>query len=141
VKRSNARREDGSVTLFVVVLTVALLTAVGLVVDGGGKIRALERADETALEAARAGSQVLDVPAAVRGETVSLDPSGAARAARAYLQAAGVAGTMRVSGGVVSVSTSVRYRPVFLAVVGVGPLTVTGSASARPVTTGDQEVP
>ena len=55
-------------SLFVIVLAVALLAAVGLVVDGGGKIRALERADETAREAARAGTQMLEVPAAVRGE-------------------------------------------------------------------------
>jgi Flp pilus assembly protein TadG len=141
VRSAVGRRDDGTVTLFVVVLMVALLAAVGLVVDGGGKIRALERADEAAREAARAGSQALDVPAAVRGETVAVNPAGASRAARAYLDATGVAGTVRVSGRLVSVSTSVTYTPVFLALLGVGPSTVTGAASARPVSTGDQEVP
>jgi Flp pilus assembly protein TadG len=139
--RRRGRRDDaGSITLFVVVVTTALLVAIGLVVDGGGKIRALERADEAAREAARAGSQMLDVPAAVRGQSVTLDTPSATRAARAYLDAAGVDGTVTVSGGVVAVSTRVTYRPVLLAVAGVGPMTVTGAASARPVSA-DEEVP
>jgi hypothetical protein len=137
-----SRRPDtGSVSLFVVVLAFALLSAVGLVVDGGGKIRALQRADEAAREAARAGSQMLDLPAAVRGERVSVDAAVAARAARAYLEAAGVQGTVRVAGGAVIVSTSVTYAPIFLGTVGVRPMTVTATGSARPVTARDQEVP
>jgi Flp pilus assembly protein TadG len=141
--RIRARRDDdrGAIALFVVVFTVALLAAVGLVVDGGGKLRALQRADEAAREAARAGSQMLDVPAAVRGDSARIDPASAARAARAYLDAAGVEGTVAVHGNAVQVSTSVTYEPVFLGVAGVGPLTVTGSASARPVTGNDEEVP
>src|SRR5947208_8517993 len=103
----HGRSDDGSVTLFVVVLTVALLAAVGLVVDGGGKIRALERADETAREAARAGTQMLEVPAAVRGESVTVEPAAAARAARSYLAAAGAEGTVSVSDSTVTVSTRV----------------------------------
>jgi Flp pilus assembly protein TadG len=131
--------ERGTISLFVIVITVALLAAIGLVVDGGGKIRALERADEAAREAARAGSQMLDVPAAVRGERVEVDLGAAGRAARAYLAAAGVQGTVSVSGGLVTVSTRVEYRPVFLSLVGVGPVAVTGEASARPVM-GSEEV-
>ena len=143
MRRIRARCDDdrGAIALFVVVFTVALLAAVGLVVDGGGKIRALQRADETAREAARAGSQMLDVPAAVRGDRVRIDPAAAAHAARAYLDAAGVEGIVSVQGNAVRVSTSITYRPVFLGVAGVGPLTVTGSASARPVMGDDEEVP
>ena len=140
--RERRRRSDaGSVSLFVVVLAVALLAAVGLVVDGGAKIRALERADEAAREAARAGSQMLDVPAAVRGDRVALNPAVATQAAEAYLDAAGVDGTVRVAGGAVTVSTSVPYAPVFLGVIGVRPMTVTGAASARPVSGDEEEVP
>lgn len=131
--------DDGSVSLFMVVLTVALLAATGLVVDGGGRIRALERADGAAREAARAGSQMLDVPRAVRGRGIALDTASAGRAARSYLQAVGVDGTVTVSGLVVTVKTTVTYRPVFLAIAGVRPTTVTGAASARPVN-GDEEV-
>jgi hypothetical protein len=81
------------------------------------------------------------VPSAVRGDGVRIDPAGAARAARAYLAAAGVDGTVTVEGNAVRVSTSVTYEPVFLAVAGVGPMTVTGTASARPVAGDDEEVP
>jgi Flp pilus assembly protein TadG len=140
---SRRRRDEGAVSVFVIVVVVALIAAIGLVVDGGGKIRALERADEAAREAARTGSQMLDVPAAVRGERVDLDPGAAGRAARTYLDAAGVEGTVSVSvsRALVTVSTRVVYRPVFLGFVGVGPIAVTGEASARPVMAGDEEVP
>jgi hypothetical protein len=131
--------DEGSISLFMVVMAVTLLAAVGLVVDGGIKVRALQRADEAAREAARAGSQMLDVPAAVRGDAVAIDPAGAARGARSYLVAAGVEGSVRVSGNVVIVSTRVDFTPVFLAFAGVGPSTVTGTASARPVSA--EEVP
>jgi hypothetical protein len=134
-----ASPDEGSISLFMVVMAVALLAAVGLVVDGGLKVRALQRADEAAREAARAGSQMLDVPAAVRGDAVAVDSAGAARAARSYLAAAGVAGTVRVSGNVVAVSTRVDFTPVFLTFAGVGTSTVTGTASARPVS--GEEVP
>jgi hypothetical protein len=136
------RGDEGAVSLFVIVVAVALLAAVGLVVDGGGKIRALERADEAAREAARAGTQMLDIPAAVRGERIEVDPAAAGRAARTYLAAAGVEGTVSVSGSVVTVSTRTVYRPVFLGLVGVGPMAVTGEASATPVVgDDDEEVP
>jgi Putative Flp pilus-assembly TadE/G-like len=134
-------RDEGAVSLFVVVIVLALLAAIGLVVDGGGKVRALERADEAAREAARAGSQMLDVPAAVRGERITVEPGAAARAARSHLHAAGVEGTVSVSGVVVRVSTRVVYQPVFLGFVGVGPIAVTGEASATPVMGSDEEVP
>jgi Flp pilus assembly protein TadG len=133
-------RDDGAATLFVIVLAVALLAAIGLVVDGGGKIRALERADETAREAARAATQMLEIPAAVRGDSVTVEPAAAARAARSYLAAVGAEGTVSVSGSTVTVSTRVVYQPVFLGFVGVGPVTVTGEASARPVMNKDEEV-
>jgi Flp pilus assembly protein TadG len=137
------RRHDdrGAISLFLAVFTLVLLAAIGLVVDGGGKVRALQRADEAAREAARAGSQMLDVPSAVRGEGLRVDPAAAARAARAYLRAAEVDGTVTVEGNAVRVSTRITYEPVFLAFAGVGPMTVTGEASARPVAGDDEEVP
>ena len=120
-----ARRDDdrGAIALFVVVFTVALLAAVGLVVDGGGKVRALQRADEAAREAARAGSQMLDVPSAVRGDGLSIDPAAAARAARAYLDAAGVDGTVTVQGNDVR-GLDEHHLPARLPrrCAGVGPL-------------------
>ncbi|MGH3974134.1 MAG: hypothetical protein ACRDS9_12545, partial [Pseudonocardiaceae bacterium] len=39
------RDERGSTALFYVVIVFALFATIGLVVDGGGKIRALQQAD------------------------------------------------------------------------------------------------
>ncbi len=50
------RRDRGSISLWVAATFVAVLAVVGLVADGGAKIRAGERADIAAAEAARAAS-------------------------------------------------------------------------------------
>ncbi len=124
--------ERGSLSLFAVVIAVALLIVVGLVVDGGGKIAALQRADGAAREAARAAGQAIDVPAAVHGERPAVDAQAAAQAARDYLVAARVQGSVSVSGTVITVTTQADYRPVFLSLIGLGDQSVTGRAEARP---------
>ena len=44
-RRRDTPRDEGRIALLVIVLTVAVLAMIGLSVDGGGKVRALERAD------------------------------------------------------------------------------------------------
>mgnify|MGYP002683303277 FL=1 len=46
--------ERGSITLWAVIITSAVLVVMGLVVDGAGQMRATQRADQVAREAARA---------------------------------------------------------------------------------------
>jgi hypothetical protein len=46
-----------------------------------------------------------------------------------------------VSGALVTVSTRVVYEPVFVGFIGVGPIAVTGEATARPVMADEEEVP
>ncbi len=124
--------ERGSLSLFFVVAALALLVTVGLVVDGGGKIRALQRADAVAAEAARAGGQAIVESRAVRGQGAVTDPVRARGAAEDYLAAAGVTGTVTVLDGTrLQVETSVGYDPVFLDLVGVGTQTATGAAEVR----------
>jgi Flp pilus assembly protein TadG len=48
--------EQGSITILVVILFLAVLAAAGLVVDGGAKLRAARQASAVAEEAARAGA-------------------------------------------------------------------------------------
>ena len=129
--RSRRRRDDrGSVTLFVLVFMVALLAAVGLVVDGAGRVQALRRADAAAAEAARTGGQALQAGPAVRGVGARLDTAKAAQAARNYLRTSDVDGTVTVlSDTRIRVRTSVTYTPVFL--VFLGDMTLTGEADAR----------
>ncbi|MDP9241277.1 MAG: pilus assembly protein TadG-related protein, partial [Actinomycetota bacterium] len=64
--------DRGSVSVFFVVAAIAMLTMLGLVVDGGGKIRAIQRADAAAAEAARQGGQAIVAAPAVQGQGVQV---------------------------------------------------------------------
>ena len=133
--------QDGSVSLFLVVAVLALFIAVGLVVDGGQKLRSTQGADDVAAEAARAGVQSVQPANTVRGQPAQVNPEAAISAARHYLSVAGVAGTVTVTGGRVQVSTSISFTPAFLSLIGLGTQTVTGRASARLARGVDQEQP
>ena len=133
--------QDGSVSLFLVVAVLALFIAVGLVVDGGQKLRSTQRADDVAAEAARAGVQSVQPASTVRGLPAQVNPEAAISAARHYLSVAGVAGTVTVTGGRVQVSTSISFTPAFLSLIGLGTQIVTGRASARLARGVDQEQP
>lgn len=124
--------ERGSVSIFVVVAAVGMLITAGLVVDGGGKIRALQRADAVAEEAARQGGQAIVAGPAIRGEAVQVQAADARDAAAAYLSTAGVAGAVTVLDGTrLRVDATTSYSPVFLSLIGVGPMTTTGHAEVR----------
>ena len=133
--------QDGSVSLFLVVAVLALFIAVGLVVDGGQKLRSTQRANDVAAEAARAGVQSVQPANTVRGQPAQVNPEAAISAARHYLSVAGVAGTVTVTGGRVQVMTSISFTPAFLSLIGLGTQTVTGRASARLARGVDQEQP
>lgn len=144
VKPTDVKPTDaGSVSLFVAVAAFAVLVLTGLVVDGSGKIRALQRADAAAQEAARAGGQELALPAAVRGQSSRVQATAAAAVARSYLREAGVDGQVVIvdGGRGLRVTTSLSYRPTFLSMIGVGALGVSGRADARLVRGVLQEEP
>jgi len=131
--RAHGRGDRGSVSLFTVVVALGLLVAIGLVVDGGGKIRALQRANAAAGEAARQGGQAISAGPAIEGQAAGVDPLLARAAAQSYLGSAGVDGTVTVVGGgtELEVTTTTTYEPVFLSLIGVGPMTTTGHAKVR----------
>jgi Flp pilus assembly protein TadG len=105
---------------------LALLLMVGLVVDGGARLRALGRADRVAGEAARAAVQAADT----RRTTLGLDWPAAVAAARAYLHTAGVEGTVTLTGPrTVRVSVTVTGSDLVLG-LGAGSYRVSGSAEA-----------
>jgi Flp pilus assembly protein TadG len=134
-------RDRGSVTLFLLVAGLALLLAVGLVVDGGGKLLTARQARAAAAEAARAAGQGIAPAGAMQGQQVRPSPSAAAAAGRGYLAAAGVPGTVTVTGDRVEVRTTLTYNPKVLTLIGVGPQTVTARAQARLARGLDREVP
>ncbi|MGW7824655.1 TadE/TadG family type IV pilus assembly protein [Streptomyces puniciscabiei] len=128
-----ARLDDrGGVTVFVAVCVIALIGIIGVAVDGGSKMRATERADYIAGEAARAGGQAIDPTDAINGRAITVDPQAASAAAQAYLRSAGAIGTVSVSGDgkTLTVTVTGSYDTRFLSVVGIGSLSVTGHGKA-----------
>lgn len=124
--------DRGGVTVFAAICVIALLGIIGIAVDGGGKMRATERADFIATEAARAGGQAIDPAQAIAGTAITVDPQAAQAAAQAYLRSAGIAGTVAVSadGKTLTVTTTGTYNTKFLPVAGIGSLPVTGHGKA-----------
>jgi Flp pilus assembly protein TadG len=111
-------------------MAIAFFLIVGLVVDGGGKIRATQEADALAREAARSAGQSLNRSAQAEGnKTVTLNPAAARTAALKYLASAGATGSVSIEGATITVTATVSYKPMFL--TGLGPMTVTGTATAR----------
>jgi hypothetical protein len=101
--------------------------------DASGYLRALHRADNIANEAARAAGQAINIPLAVTGEQIIVDPAAAEAAADSYLSDAGVTGDVDVSddGRQVSIIVAVPYDPLFLGAFGLGPYTAEGETDAH----------
>lgn len=131
-RRTAQGDERGTITLFVVTLAIGLLLVVGLVVDGGGKVRSLQRANTAADEAARAGGQAIVEPIAAKGDGARLDLIAARSAAQQYLSAAGIAGQVSLIDGTrLKVTTTATYKPVFLGLMGVDTITTSGESTVR----------
>ena len=126
--------ERGSVTVWLVMAAFFLVIFFGVAIDLTGQANAQQRVHDVAAQAARAGGQQLNAAQAVRGLGVKADPYAAAQAARTYLAASGVEGTVSVEGGTtVRVRTSDVYSTKILSIVGIGNMRVTGEAEARVV--------
>ncbi len=136
------QRDAGRVSLFLAVALAGVLMVIGLAFDGAGRLQSMQRADNIAAEAARAGGQAIDVARAVSGGTPMLDEAEARRAVRNYL--AGVQGaTLREvrfdaypGNQDITVVVELRYQTVFLDLFGFpSTFVVTGRATARLLTT------
>lgn len=91
VARQGLRRDQGSIALWVAATFMAIIAVAGLVVDGGARIRAGERADIVAGEAARAASFS-------NGPDDTARTAAAATAARGILSRSGLTGNVTVTG-------------------------------------------
>ena len=78
-KHRTGDTQRGSVTVFFAVAAIGLFAMVGLVVDGGTKVKAIQRADRVAAEAARAAGQAIDVPTAIVGDVPVVRPGRRSR--------------------------------------------------------------
>ena len=116
------------------VLMVALLAFAGLVVDGGRKLDATEKAYAIAQEAARAGAGQVNTSAAYGSGSFKVDVPQALAAARAYLASAGYHGFVSASGNKITVTVRVVERTTILSLIGIDTLTSSGRAVASLVT-------
>lgn len=107
------RRQDGHVSLWVIIIGVTIMTAAGMAYDGADKANDSRRATLIANEAGRAAGQELSTDV-VTGGGVTLDLTSAAAAARTYLAAAGVDGDVEVQGTRILIRTSVPWEPSVL---------------------------
>ena len=137
------RDETGSITPFVVIVSLAIILLAALVVDGGRQLNAKGRAIAYAQEAARAGAQGIDVA----DPRLDLVPDLALNAAREYCQQAMAADPQLVrcraeittvndpsgSYNAVAVSTQVRIQAILLGMIRKSVLDASGKALARPV--------
>jgi len=122
--------EEGMVTAFVVVFTLALIVMAGLVLDGGLTLAAKVQAIDDAQAAARAGAQAIDVPLYRSTGEITLDPTQASTDAEAFLARTGHTGSVNVDGDQVTVTVTIRQPTQILSLVGIASLTETASGSA-----------
>lgn len=126
--------ERGSVSVWAVLIVVAFSLIVGISVDLCGQVAAKQRANDIAAQAARIAGQQTDTDSLMAGtRTVRVDPQRARQAALAYIAGAGMIGTATLTAGgtQLSITTTDSYRPTILSSIGVGPMAVTGTSTAR----------
>jgi Flp pilus assembly protein TadG len=128
--------DRGALSLMLVVLFVAFIALAGIVVDGGAKLDADENADALAQEAARAGATSVDTSTAYRSGSFVVNPDLAQQAATSYLTLAGQHdfSVRAVGSREISVSVTITEPTTFLAIIGIGHFTCTGTATATLVT-------
>ena len=125
-------RERGSVSIWLATASLVMIILVGLAVDLGGQVHAQQRARDIAAQAARVGGEQVLAGPAIRGQGVQSDTAAAKSAARDYLAAADVSGSVTIQeGGTLVVNTTDTYQTTFLSIIGLNRMTVTGHASAR----------
>ncbi|WP_425838350.1 hypothetical protein [Streptomyces fractus] len=139
--RKALRRDDGQATVFVVLITVAVLMFAGLVLDGGLALAAKVRVMGEAQESARRGAQALDLAAYRAHGTLRLIPDQARALALSHLSATGDSGRVTATEDTVTVTVTARSSTQLLDVVGIRFFTVSASGSAHPVRNTGTAVP
>ena len=129
---TRAPDERGAITVWFATAALVMIILVGMAVDLGGKVHSQQRARALAVQAARTGAQEVQGSTAGRGDDLRIDITSAKAAAQDYLKAAGVNGTVTVTGGdTLMVTTTDTYDSKFLGIIGLDSMQVTGEASAR----------
>ena len=127
----HTRREAGALSIWVVLTTAtAFLAILGLVADGGRILNTRAALDRAASQAARAGADQLS-SAGIRDGNNDVSASQAITAATNYLTAAGIQGTVTVTGQKVTVTVHRAVQPQILGTFGMPTINVTETESAQ----------
>ena len=133
LRHLRAAGDRGSASLFLAVVAIAVLVAIGLVIDGGYALADRQSAANAAEQAARAGADAVN-PASLRSSgPARVDPARARAAANRVLAELGRTGAVAVAGDRVTVTVTITRRTAILSVVGLTTLRVTGHATATGV--------
>lgn len=127
-ERLHTRRTDagsgGGMSLMMAIFIIALIMVLGLVIDGSAKAKAIDRANQLASEAARAGLQA----AAPEG----VDAAAVNAAVGVYLHAQGISDfTSAVGKQQVVVTVTITQPTKMLSAIGIDSTTVTGRGTAN----------
>lgn len=126
-------RDDGSVTGYNVIITLAVLAFAGLVLDGGLAVATKVDAVSAAQASARAGARELDVAYLRTSGVIRLDETKARNTARQWLASTGLSGTVTVTGNTVTVSVTTFRNTQLLQLVGIGSIPIGATATATAV--------
>ncbi|MER7703129.1 hypothetical protein ABTX81_09550 [Kitasatospora sp. NPDC097605] len=111
------RTDRGALSIFVAMCAGAVVLAIALVVDAGGKLRLAEQVDGYAQEAARVGGQQLDEAALLQGQGYKVKRAYVEEAANSYLKLYGLS-AHRVEflddGATVVITVQADFRPIML---------------------------
>ena len=125
------RDERGAVSPMIVILIPTLVGLAGLTFDGGTMFAARREANNVAAAAARAGADVVTEDSLYLG-LPELAPE-AAGVATQFAMTAGMASARATAldGHIVEVHVSTSVEPVFLGILGIGSVSIDGTAKAR----------
>ncbi len=124
--------ERGSVTVWGVLIAAVLVLVIGITVDLTGQVNAQQRAHDLAQQAGRAAANQVQASQVMHGQSPQIDTAAARTAALYYLHAAGVTGTVQITGPTtLTVHVTILYQPKFLGTAGLGPKTVSGDATIQ----------
>ena len=135
VQVSKIDSESGQVLVWTLVLLPLLLALVGLVFDGGLLWSQYRRGRWAADGAAVAAASEIDPALYASTGQMKLDPNRAASTARKFALDNNPAlslSSVTVSSGRVQVAGTLKVRPAFLGLFGVGPLELTVRGEERP---------
>ncbi|WP_230203290.1 pilus assembly protein TadG-related protein [Parafrankia discariae] len=121
-------RDEGYVSVMVAGVVLAVMAAIGLLVDGSIALAAHRSANNEAEQAARAAAQAIDLTTYTGGQArPRIDPDAARAAAGAYLAGTGDSYTVEITGPAQITVTVTVVRPTrLLSMVGVPSITAVG---------------